>query len=201
MAVFGLAGLLGASLFAVSLVFLHWARTDVDWTRHYVSQFANERLGWVFVSGALVHGLGNLVLGLGLHRSLDRSPRSVWAVLLFGLAAAGIVVAAIFQIDPPGQAPTPAGLIHRAVASATFPVELVALFLFSAAFAGQPRWRERRGTSFALATIAAVASAGFLLAFILNRVPGLAERLALASFLAWELWVARQLVRPLVRRR
>jgi len=45
--VFGLAGLAGASLFAIS-------RTDIDWTRHYVSEFANERRGWVFVSGAVV---------------------------------------------------------------------------------------------------------------------------------------------------
>lgn len=28
-------------------------------------------------------------------------------------------------------------------------------------------------------------------------MPGLAERLALASFLAWELWAAGQLVRPI----
>jgi len=200
LAAFGLAGLLGASLFATSLIVLHLSRADVDWTRHYVSQFANGRLGWLFVSAAIAHGCGNLVLDLGLRRSLDRRPLRTVAVLLFGVAAAGIVVAALFPIDPPGQAPTVDGLIHRAVATASFPVELVALFLFSAAFAGQPGWRERRKTSFALATIATVALAGFFLAVLLDRMPGLAERLALASFLAWELWAAGQLVRPIASR-
>ncbi len=197
----GLAGLLGALLFAASLVFLHLVRADVDLTRHYVSDFVNGRLGWLFVVGAVVHGFGNLALDLGLRRSLGRSSLGAWAVLIFGLAAAGIVLAALFPIDPPGQSPTPAGLAHRAVAVATFPLELAALFLFSAAFAGAPRWRGRRKTSFALATIAAIAAAGFFLAVLRNWMPGLAERLALASFLAWEFWAARQLIRPVSLRR
>lgn len=192
----GVAGLAGASLFAVALIVLHLSRTDIDWTRHYVSDFVNGRLGWLFVAAAMAHGFGNLAIGLGLWRSLDRRPVSDSAVMVFGLAAVGIVVAALFPIDPPGQALTPAGLVHRAVVTASFPVELVALLLFSVAFAAQSRWRGRARTSFALATIAAVALAGFFLAVSRGRLPGLAERLALASFLAWELWAARQLIRP-----
>jgi len=191
----GLAGLLGASLFAASLIVLHWVRTDIDWTRHYVSDFVNGRFGWIFVFGAIAHGAGNLGLTLGLHQSLDPDPRRTGAVLLFGLAAAGFIVAALFPIDPAGQSPTPVGFVHRAVVSATFPLELAALLLFSAAFARDPRWRRRQRTSLALATLAAVTAAGFLFAVLLNRLPGLAERLALASFLAWEWWVAVRLVR------
>lgn len=193
--IFGFAGLLGASVFAGSLILLHLTRTDIDWTRHYVSDFVNGRLGWIFVVGAIAHGAGNLGLTLGLHKSLDPDPRRAGAVLLFGLAAAGFIVAALFSIDPAGRSPTPVGLVHRAVVSAIFPLELAALFLFSAAFARHPRWRRHQRPSLALATVAAVAAAGFLLAVLLNRLPGLAERLALASFLAWELWVSVQLAR------
>ncbi len=193
--VFGFAGLLGASLFAASLILLHLVRTDIDWTRHYVSNFVNDRFGWIFVVGAIAHGAGNLGLALGLHKSLDPDPRRAGAVLLFGLAAAGFIVAAFFPIDPAGSLPTPVGFVHRAVVSAIFPLELAALFLFSAAFARHPRWRRHQRTSLALATVAAVAAAGFLLAVLLNRLPGLAERSALAGFLVWELWAALQLVR------
>ncbi len=192
---FGLAGLLGAALFAASLTVLHWVRTDIDWTRHYVSDFVNGRFGWLFVVGAVAHGAGNLGLALGLHQSLDPGPRRAGAVLLFGLAAAGFIVAALFPIDPAGRSPTAVGLVHRVVVSLVFPLELAALFLFSAAFARQPRWRRRQRTSLALSALAAVAAAGFLLAVLLNRLPGLAERSALASFLAWEVWAALQLVR------
>lgn len=195
--IFGLAGLLGASLFAASLVVLHWARGDIDWARHYVSDFANGRLGWVFVAGTVVHGVGNLALSLGLRRSLNPGPLRDRAVLLLGLAAAGIVVAAFFPIDAAGRPPTLVGLVHRTVATAAFALELVALYAFSAAFAPHPRWRPRRGIAFVLATVAAVGLAGFLLAFASDRLPGLAERLALASFLAWEFWVACELARGL----
>lgn len=194
--IYGLAGLLGASVFTASLIVLHLTRTDVDWTRHYVSDFANGRLGWVFVLGAVIHGLGNLALNLGLRRSLDPGPLRAWAVFFFGLAVAGIVVAALFPIEPAGRSPTPVGLVHRTAATASFPLELVALFLFSAAFARHPRWRRRKAVSLVLSTVAAVGAAGFFLAVFLNRLPSLAERLALASFLAWEFWAAVQLVRP-----
>ncbi len=193
--IFGLAGLLGASLFAASLIVLHLVRTDIDWTRHYVSNFVNGRFGWIFVFGAIAHGAGNLGLTLGLHKSLDPDPRRAGAVLLFGLAATGFIVAALFPIDPVGRSPTAVGFVHRVVVNVVFPLELAALFLFSAAFARHPRWRRRQRTSLVLSTLAAVASTGFLLAVLLNRLPGLAERLALASFLAWELWVSLQLAR------
>ena len=192
---YGIAGLLGASLFVSSLILLHLTRTDIDWTRHYVSDFANGRLGSVFVFGILVHGLGNLALDLGLRRSLGPGPLRAWAVVLFGLSAAGIVVAALFPTDPFGAARTPVGLVHWVAATVSFPLELVALLLFSTAFAGNPLWQGRRGISFALATVAAVALAGLFLAVLLNKMPGLAERLALAGFLAWEFWAAVQLTR------
>ena len=90
--VYGLAGLLGAAVFTASLIVLHLTHTEVDWAQDYVSRFANGPLGWVFASSALVHGVGNLALTLGLRRSLDPGPLRAWAVALFGAAAAGIVV-------------------------------------------------------------------------------------------------------------
>lgn len=193
--VFGLAGLLGASVFTASLIVLHLTRTDVDWTRHYVSDFVNGRLGWLFVVGTLAHGAGNLGLTLGLHKSLDPGPLRAWAVFFFGLAVVGIVVAALFPIEPAGRPPTAVGLVHRMAATASFPLELVALFLFSAAFARHPRWRRRKAVSLVLSTVAAAGMAGFFLAVFLSRLPGLAERFALANFLAWELWASVQLAR------
>lgn len=191
----GFAGLVGASLFAGSLLVLHLARTDIDWTRHYVSEFANGRLGWIFVSSAIAHGLGNLALTLGLHRSLDPGALRESAVVLFGVAGAGTVAAALLPVDPIGSLPTLVGLVHRAIVAAAFPVELLALLLFSAAFARHPVWRRRAGVSFALSGVAALGLTVFFLADFTNRIPGAAERLVLAAFLAWELWCALVLAR------
>lgn len=193
--ILGLAGLLGASLFALALLVLHLARPEVDWARHYVSEFANGSLGWMFVSGAMLHGLGNLALTLGLYRSLEPGALREGAVVFFGLAAAGIVAAALVPVDPVGSLPSLAGLVHRAIVIAAFPIELVALVLFSIAFARQRAWRARAGSSFALSAVAALGLIGFFLALYANAIPGAAERLALGSFLAWELWAALVLAR------
>lgn len=192
---YGLAGLLGAVAFTSALVVLHVARPDIDWTRHYVSDFANGRLGWLFVLGAVAHGVGNVALSLGLCRSLAPGPLTAGAVLLFSTAASGITAAALFPTDPGGSALTVTGLVHRVAATVSFPVELIALILFSAAFAASPHWRRHTRSSLALSAIAAAAVAGLFLAVFRNRLPGLAERLALASFIVWEFGAALELVR------
>ena len=74
-----------------------------------------------------------------------------------------------------------------------------ALFLCSIAFRGHRRWRRRSGRSFVLSAIAASALAAFLLAVLLNQMPAVAERLALATFMAWEFWAAFQLIQPATR--
>ena len=194
---YGLAGLLGVLAFAASLIALHVLvlDEDIDWTRHYVSAFANGRLGWVFVFGATLHGSANLALSRGLRRSLAPGPLSTVAVLLFSLAAVGFLVAALFPTDPAGRA-TAAGFVHRLATTASFPTELIALFLFSTAFAASRRWRGWVRVSFASSGVAAVAMAALALAVLRNQLPGLAERVALASFMVWELGVSWELLFP-----
>ena len=192
--VYGLVGLLGAVVFTLSLTVLHLVRTEIDWRQDYVSHFVHGRLGWLFVSGAVVHGFGNLALGQGLRRSLGHGRARTWAVLLFGIAAAGIVLGGLLPIDPSGTPPTFVGRVHRGVIYVAFLGELVALFLFSFEFARNPGWQRRSGTSFVLSAIATIALAGFLAALLLHRMLGMAERWALSTFMAWEFWAAFQLI-------
>lgn len=122
-------------------------------------------------------------------------PVSTVAVLLFSLAAVGFLVAALFPTDPAGRA-TAAGFVHRLATAASFPTELIALFLFSAAFAASRRWRGRVRLSFASSGVAAIAMAALVLAVLRNQMPGLAERVALASFMLWEWGVSWELLFP-----
>ncbi len=193
---YGLLGLLGVVVFVSSLIVLHLMSTGIDWMRHYVSNLANEPLGWVFVGGAFVHGWGNLALALGLRGALHPGRLRTWAVLLFGLAAVGILLAALFPVDPPDQIPSTTGQVHRAVASATFVLELAALFVFSVAFSHHRRWRRQQAVSLVLSVSAAVAMTAFIIAIQVDVAPGLAERAALVVLLAWEIWAIFQLIRP-----
>jgi Protein of unknown function (DUF998) len=192
---YGLLGLLGLVAFLIALIILHLnlANTNIDWMRYYVSYLANEPLGKVFVVGTLVHGLGNLALTLGMRGALPPGRLRDWGVLLFGLAAVGVLLAALFSIDPPGEALSTAGRIHRTAASATFSLELAALFVFSTAFGRHHYWRRQRVVSRVFSISAAVALSMFVIALQLDVVPGLAERVALTVFLTWEFWVAVQL--------
>lgn len=191
----GLAGLVGALSFAVTIIALHLLRANVDLTRHYVSEFANGPLGVWFVFGAVAHGLGNVALGVGLRRSLAPNVLSTTGVLLFVVAAVGIITAALFPTDTGAPARTLVGVVHRVVVSVSFPVELIALFLFSAAFMTSSYWRTRATLSFAWVSVAALAVSWFFLAVFRNHLPGLAERAALGSLLLWEVFVAIELMR------
>jgi hypothetical membrane protein len=188
---YGLLGLAGAATFVSSLVVLHLMTPGIDWVRDYVSELANETLGSLFIVGTFVHGSGNLALTLGLRAALQPGRLRTLAVLLFGLAALGILLSSLFPIDPPGQAPSMAGYVHRTVSSAAFALELFALFAFSATFARQ----RQQAVSLLLSVIAAVAVALFVIAVQVGVAPGLAERAALAVFLSWELWAIFQLIR------
>lgn len=192
---YGLLGLLGATVFLSSLTVLHIISSDIDWTRDYVSYLANGPYGWVFSSSAFVHGLGNLSLTLGLRGALHPGRLRTLAVLFFALATVSVLVAALFPIDPAEQALSTTGLIHRSAASSIFFLEIVALFIFSIAFKRDPRWRRQQPVSLLLSVIAAVSLAWLVVAISLNVVPGLAERTALMAFMVWELWAYAQLIR------
>jgi hypothetical membrane protein len=193
---FGLLGLSGVVVFTASLIALHLMGTEVDLMRDYVSNLANVPLRWIFFGGVFVHGLGNLALTLGLHGALPPGHLRSWGVLLLGGAALGILLTVFFPIDPPGLVPSTIGLVHRIIAGSTFVLELIALFVFSVAFGRYPHWRRLRTVSVFLSACAVVALAAFLFAVLMKVVPGLAERVALAVFLVWEVLVALQLARP-----
>lgn len=193
--IYGLLGLLGVVLFVTSLIIVHSMITDFDWMSEYVSNLANEPLGRVFIIGSFIHGCGNLALTLGLRGALHPDRLRTWATLVFGLAALGILLTALFPIDPPDIDPSTIGRIHRAVASATFTFELAALFIFTLAFKNDRRWHRKQAVSLVLSIGAAIAMMVFVIAFQVEVAPGLAERTALAIFLVWELWICVQLIR------
>jgi hypothetical membrane protein len=193
---YGLLGLFGVLVFLSSLIVVHLTSPGIDWARDYVSNLANEPLGWVFVSSVFVHGWGNLALTLGLRRALRPGRLRNWAVTLFGLAAVGILLAALFPIDPPDQAPTTIGRLHRTFASATFMLELAAVFVFSIVFRHDRRWHRQQAVSMVLSVAAAIAVMAFVIAIQIDLAPGLAERVALAILLGWEIRACIQLIRP-----
>lgn len=189
--------MLGAAWFATLVAVLMYgaAGTGLDWTRHYVSEFVHWPRGWLLPLAILGHAAGNFALALGLYHALRRGPLRALASGLFLFAAGGFAATALFAVEAPGAARSIAGAIHRASASASFGLEFAALVLYSAAFASEVQWRGAARTSLALTALAGGASAMLLSAIVLGWRPGLAERTALAAFMAWEFWAGAQLMR------
>jgi hypothetical membrane protein len=194
MRAFGICGMLGVVWFSATVLLLHFAAGVQDWTRHYVSEFANGPTGWLFGVGLFGNAAGNALVAFGLFCLLPRGAVRAAATTLFLCAAAGLVLAGVFDTDPPGVAMSAAGLVHRSAVSAAFAVGLLALALFSGAFAARPDWRLAARVSTSLTALAALASVALLLAFLFGWRPGLVERIAVAPFLAWEFWAGVHLV-------
>jgi hypothetical membrane protein len=185
--------MLGAVWFAAVLLALQYGSGGLDWTRHYVSQFANGPRGWLLAVGVLGHAAGNFALVAGLYRALGRGTLRDWASALLLMATAAFALAGLFTVESPGAAPSVSGAIHRAASSASFALELAALVLFSAAFAGQAPWRGMARVSLALSALSGAASAMLLVAILIGWRQGLAERAALVPFMAWEFYAGWQL--------
>lgn len=190
----GLVGLAGVGTFLISLFALHFFGGDIDWMGDYVSNLANGPYGWLFFVGTYVHGWGNLALGLGLYGALRPDQLRSWGVWLFSVAAAGILLTALFPTDPPGEIVTVTGFIHRTAASTGFMFELAAAFVFTLAFQRQRRWCRQYKASLILSVSAAIAVLLYVIAIQLGVAQGLAERVALAILMGWELWAIYHLV-------
>jgi len=103
---------------------------------------------------------------------------------LLGIAAAGLVVSAIFPTDL--RLPrTRAGEIHDASFLVNIGCILVAILLLSVSFGSEPRWRPYRGTALALAGAVVIAAILQFLTLHKGAPYGLMNRLAVTALLSW----------------
>lgn len=190
---FGVLGLVGALFFITSIGSLQAVRKDVDWTTHYVSDFVNGPIGWLFVVATLVHGLGNLSLGLGLARSLRASTSSLASRFVVA-SAIGILVAAVFPTDPANGTQTWSGFVHGGAVTASFALELVAVLILATNISQIGGWKGYARMSLALSLFVVGGLGAFVILRFAGQLPGLGERVALAAFTAWEVWASLRLI-------
>ena len=149
-----------------------------------ISALALVRFGGFMDAAFLAFGLGSVALAFGLHRSMDGA---LLAPLL--LAACGLLwsLLGFFRTGPAGTG----AAVHGAVATASFLLIVVVMFLFAGVFRDDARWR-----SFAKPTAAwaVVAVAALLLIPILGEeVFGASERFFVAAFVSWMMTAAARL--------
>lgn len=183
----GAIALIGVAVFAITCGAVQFLRGDYDWLRVPLSFYVLGRYGRVVEASYFVLASGLVALGIGWYRALDRSTRSAAPLLLFVLAAVALCVTAAESTDIPGHPPTLHGYAHVIAANATFLCVTVAMLLQSWRLRGDPRWRPRFRSAFALAAIAFVAL--WIDALVKSLPRGLSEKVVIALILLW-LWRA-----------
>lgn len=153
-----------------------------------VSRFVNTDHGWLVSVGLYAFAIAAAGLAVAVRERADR--------VLFGILAVGILLAALFPADPPGQwaNPSTSEQVHGLAAW----IGLICLNVGALRFSR----RNRRTGLLPVAIAAAVAMGLFMVctfdAMLFRELPnliGLTERLAIAADLAWMCLAARAIRR------
>jgi hypothetical protein len=168
--------------------------------RHPVSTFAIGEFGWIQVANFLLTGALLLAFAFGLRLALRRFGGGIWAPVLFGLIAVGLIGAGVFTADPvsgyptgtpavlEGAARTTQGSLHDAFSALFFlglPTACVVLG-YRFARSGHRWWAGYCiGTAVVFLTGFVLAAMGFAQNPTFVSVAGLLQRLTLITGLAW----------------
>lgn len=193
----------GTAFFAVVMyIAFAFIQPDLNPLHRFGSEYSVGRGGWLMKAAFFAWAGGILSLAVAMAKGLDPEARSRSAVVLLGLAAAGLAGAGMFDsdlqvlnADPPPLwvEPPPSGeQIRHAVAGFVF-----FLSLMSAAGLASRRLRQAgrlRGAYRALrylSWLAPVAFAAFVIYFVPQGLAGLGQRIFLLVLFAWVVLAAR----------
>ena len=198
---FGLVSCL-ACVAAADLLNPQWS-----WMEEMASHFVNGRAGWLITVALLSISFASALLTWWAARARPRNVGGVWAL---GIWTGGVLLAAAFPADPPGQWDQPlstAATIHGLAGNVAFVALVVAAILLT--------WSWRHGR---LGPILSVTAAAVVLAFVgfavtlvdvfdgpsltfggYVKIVGLTERLMLVADVVWLATVAVRLRRLPVR--
>ncbi|GGM70291.1 DUF998 domain-containing protein [Dactylosporangium sucinum] len=184
------AAAVAAPVFVAAALAQAATRDGYDLTRHPVSMLALGDLGWIQTTVFAVTGLLTVAAVPAARRLVGG-----WTPRLLALIGIGLLIAAVFRMDPSDGFPigTPAGppsslswhfVLHNVGGSLSFLSMIALCFVLSRRLAGTWRWTGRTaGALFAagLAWAMTGGAAGFLTLFLGDAV-------------AW-LWIAAALLR------
>jgi len=178
--------------------------------RHPVSSLAIGQFGWIQVANFLATGVLLLGFAAGLRFAQRRYNGGIWAPVLIGLIAIGLIGAGVFTADPlsgyppgtpavpVGAARTAHGVLHQTFSALVFLGLPAACCVLGYRFArsGRKWWaRYSIGTAVMFLTGFVLADMGFAQNPTFVSVGGLLQRVTLIAGLAWITVLALHLIR------
>ncbi len=178
-------------LFGVLLVSLHLLEPEFDPTWRFISEYQLGSVGWMMHLAFLALGISLASAGVAIF-SQARSVVGYIGLAILGIAAIGMLMAAIFRTDPMTTAPEAAtfsGLMH--VLGASLDYTPVASLLLSFALVHTPAWRPQCKWLFLTTGVMLIAMFAFIAMlphdgqFGPGVLAGFFGRLLLLSYLGW----------------
>lgn len=180
-------------LFAVLLLSLHVLEPEFDPTWRFVSEYMLGNVGWMMHLAFLALATSMASAGVAIVSQVRTWPGYIGLTIL-GIAAVGILIAAIFTTDPAitsrsPEATTFSGNMHVFGASLDFTP--VAALLLSFSLARNQAWRPIRKRLFLTAGMTVVVMVAFIAVLPYDGkigpgvLAGLFGRFLLLSYLGW----------------
>ena len=183
-------GLAGFGYFAVSLVALHFLRTDYDPVTENVSQYAVGPYGYLMTAAFFILGPAVIALAIGLLEGVTPPPRI--GCLALGTAGLCVLLVGTLRVDPsPGAMPLSEN-VHNSAFMASFFFTLVAMFALTDRFRVDSGWRPRHRISLVLSLTAVVGLLLFIALFD-TEWRGLVQRGCVVTTLSWLLILSARL--------
>jgi hypothetical protein len=193
---FGRVAFIAAICSLCLLLVLHAVRPDLDPALHVVSEYALGPLGWMMTSSFLALGIGcaALTMALALHSSGWRFRAGLG---LLAIAAFGLMMAAVFPMDPIAirpEAATLSGRMHGIASMLGVPTLSAAAVLVSLSLRNDQGWATVTRPMLILAHVTWISLCvmGFCLGILIEKGPdglggfmGWANRALMAAYAGW----------------
>jgi len=160
----GRLSLLFNGLFVGLLAVVHFLKSDLDPSWHFISEYAIGKHGWVMHAAFLSLAACNVATLVAIRTCL----RTVWGrvgACLFVIGTIGLVLSAIFVTDPintPPESQTTSGNLHNLGGTLGL-LGFLGTLILSARLLRSEAWRASRT---AVWTATGIVVLGFLVAFI-----------------------------------
>lgn len=181
-----LIAIIGIIYFFVSVVALHFLRSDYDPVKRAVSNYAVGPYGYLMTIAFFVLAVSLFALAPGLARCITLSSSSRIGLRLLKVASMSMVVAGIFPGDVNGSgSPLKITVIlHWLAAGVSFLSIMIAALLLSSQFRMDERWQSFRRLAFALALGIVVGLVVYGILFFIGWF-GIGQRIYIALTLLW----------------
>ena len=121
----------GFSLFILIMSAFHFIQPELNPLKRFGSEYVVGRLGWMMNIAFFFFAGGILSLAFAFNHGLNTDSRSRSGIILFVIAAIGILGSGIFNTHLQSEQPTTAGIIHALSGFVAFLTMIPAMFIIS----------------------------------------------------------------------